>query len=264
MGCRLPSGGGTIIPEAMPWKNRCIGNPALSFTGFLLFKTPIHDFHCGLRAFSREAYVTLNLKTTGMEFASEMVMETTPKKLPIAEMPITLHPDGRSRAPQLRALRDGWRRLRFMLIYSPGWIFLMPGALLKSLGGIVTLALSWKAIDAFGIDFNAGTQLVAAMAVIAGIQMMGFAFFTKAFGIAEGLLPEDRWFSNVFRYLTLERGIAAGGVILKTGFGLPGRHRRHRRYADYVFEFLYECSGVKDIPSSSALARRKRRLIPQT
>jgi glycosyltransferase involved in cell wall biosynthesis len=223
MGCRLPSGGGTILPGAMPWKNRWIGNPALSFIGRLFFNTPIHDFHCGLRGFSREAYDSLDLKTTGMEFASEMVMKATLKGLPIAETPITLHPDGRSRAPHLRAWRDGWRHLRFMLIYSPRWLFLMPGALLTSLGGIVTLALCWKAIRAFGIRFDVGTQFVAAMSIIAGIQMVGFACFTKVFGIAEGLLPEDQRFSNVFRYLTLERGIAAGVAILLVGFGLTIR-----------------------------------------
>ena len=220
MGCRLPSGGGKIMPGAMPWKNRWIGNPALSFIGRLLFKTPIHDFHCGLRGFSREACESFDLKTTGMEFASEMVMKATLKNVPVAETPITLYPDGRSRPPHLRAWRDGWRHLRFMLIYSPRWLFLMPGAFLTVVGIIVTLILSWRAIHAFGIGFDVGTQLVAAMLIIAGIQMIGFACFTKAFGIAEGLLPEDLRFSNVFCYLTLERGIAAGAAILLTGLTL--------------------------------------------
>jgi glycosyltransferase involved in cell wall biosynthesis len=220
MGCRLPSGGGTIVPGAMPWKNRWIGNPGLSFIGRLFFKTSVHDFNCGLRAFTRDAYDSLDLKTTGMEFASEMVMKATLKKLPIGETPITLHRDGRSRPPHLRAWRDGWRNLRFMLIYSPRWLFLLPGAVLTALGVIATLALSWRAVNAFGIGFDVGTQLVAAMLIIAGIQMIGFACFTKMFGIAEGLLPEDLRFSKVFRYLTLERGIAAGGAILLAGFGL--------------------------------------------
>jgi len=223
MGCRLPSGGGTILPGAMPWKNRWIGNPGLSFLGRLFFKTPIHDFHCGLRAFSREAYDSFDVKTTGMEFASEMVMKATLNKIPMAETPITLHPDGRSRPPHLRAWRDGWRNLRFMLIYSPRWLFLMPGVLLTTLGGMATLALSFKAINVVGIGFDIGTQFVAAMSIIAGIQMAGFACFTKLFAIAEGLLPEDPRFANVFRYLTLERGIAAGGGILLIGAGLMFR-----------------------------------------
>ena len=134
--------------------------------------------------------------------------------------PGSLHRDGRSRPPHLRAWRDGWRHLRFMLIYSPRWLFLMPGASLTLLGVIVGLALASKAISAFGIAFDVGTQLVAAMATVTGIQMVGFACFTKVFGIAEGLLPEDPRFSKVFRFLTLERGIAAGGIILLVGFGL--------------------------------------------
>ncbi len=116
MGCRLPSGGGVIAPGAMPWKNRWIGNPSLSFIGRVFFKSPARDFHCGLRGFSREAYRKMELKTTGMEFASEMVIKATLKSLRIAEVPITLHRDGRSRRPHLKPWRDGWRHLRFMLI----------------------------------------------------------------------------------------------------------------------------------------------------
>ena len=134
MGCRLPGGGGVIAPGAMPWKNRWIGNPSLSFIGRLLFKCPARDFHCGLRGFDKEACRKLELKTTGMEFASEMVIKATLKSLRIAEVPITLHPDGRSRPPHLKPWRDGWRHLRFMLIYSPQWLFLLPGLLLGGWG----------------------------------------------------------------------------------------------------------------------------------
>jgi glycosyltransferase involved in cell wall biosynthesis len=220
MGCRLPSGGGTVMPGAMPPVNRWFGNPALSFIGRLFFKTAIRDFNCGLRAFTREAYDSFDVKTTGMEFASELVIKAALKSVPVAQTPITLHPDGRSRPPHLRAWRDGWRNLRFMLIYSPRWLFLIPGVLLMSLGGIATLALSFQAINVFGIGLDIGTEFVAAMSIIAGIQMTGFACFTKVFAIAEGLLPEDPKFANVFRYLTLERGIAAGGAILLAGAGL--------------------------------------------
>jgi hypothetical protein len=222
MGCRLPIGGGRVLPGAMPWKNRWIGNPSLSFLGRLFFRTPIHDFHCGRRGFSKEAYEALDLKTTGMEFASEMVMKATLKGLPVAEVPITLHPDGRSRPPHLRAWRDGWRHLRFMLIYSPRWLFLMPGLALVLLGAGAILLLCARPFLAFGIAFDVGTELVAAMSIIAGVQMVSFACFTKVFGIAEGLLPEDRRFAEVFRVLTLERGLVAGLILLLAGLGLLG------------------------------------------
>ncbi|MDR3405652.1 MAG: glycosyltransferase family 2 protein [Chthoniobacter sp.] len=223
MGCRLPIGGGVILPGAMPWKNRWLGNPVLSFLGRLFFKTPLHDFHCGLRAFTKAAYETLNMTTTGMEFASEMVMKAALKGLPVAEVPITLHPDGRSRPPHLRAWRDGWRHLRFMLIYSPRWLFLVPGLFLTAIGTASTLLLSVSSIRAFGIVFDVGTQLISAAAIICGAQMVSLACFTKVFGIAEGLLPEDHKFAQVFRYLTLERGIVAGLLLVVTGLGLLGR-----------------------------------------
>jgi glycosyltransferase involved in cell wall biosynthesis len=223
MGCRLPIGGGTIMPGAMPWKNRWIGNPSLSLIGRTLFKTPIHDFHCGLRAFTKEGYGSLCLKTTGMEFASEMVMKATLKGLPVSEVPITLHPDGRSRPPHLRAWRDGWRHLRFMLIYSPRWLFLVPGLVLTLLGSLAAIFLVSAPREIFGIAFDVGTLLVASMAIIAGVQMVGFACFTKAFAIASGLLPNDPQFARVFRVLTLEKGVLAGGVILLGGLALFAR-----------------------------------------
>ena len=134
MGCRLPVGGGTILPGAMPWKNRWLGNPVLSFIGRLFFKCPAHDFHCGLRGFTRAAFGKMDLQTTGMEFASEMVIKSTFKRLKIAEVPVTLRPDGRSRPPHLKPWRDGWRHLRFMLLFSPRWLFLAPGILLVGAG----------------------------------------------------------------------------------------------------------------------------------
>src|SRR5476649_357352 len=142
MGCRLPSGGGTISPGAMPWKNRWLGNPILSFIGRLFFKCPAHDFHCGLRGFTKTAFEKMDLQTTGMEFASEMVIKSTLKSLRITEVPITLHKDGRSRPPHLKPWRDGWRHLRFMLLFSPRWLFLVPGIFLSALGFIVAAALS--------------------------------------------------------------------------------------------------------------------------
>ena len=220
MGCRLPSGGGVIAPGAMPWKNRWIGNPILSFIGRLFFRCPARDFHCGLRGFTRDAYRKMELKTTGMEFASEMVIKATLKSLRIAEVPITLHPDGRSRPPHLKPWRDGWRHLRFMLIYSPRWLFLVPGVALSGLGGVAGLALALAPLHVGGVEFSTGTLAVACMAVIIGAQLVAFAFFTKVFAIGEGLLPQDPKFSRVFQTFTLEKGICVGLAVLLLGLVL--------------------------------------------
>ena len=220
MGCRLPVGGGTIMPGAMPWKNRWIGNPVLSFIGRLFFKCPAHDFHAGLRAFTKDALEKMELQTTGMEFASEMVIKATLKRFRIAEVPITLHKDGRSRPPHLKPWRDGWRHLRFMLIYSPRWLFLVPGLLLSALGILFSAALAVKDIQLGGILLNVGTLMMACMAVIVGFQLVAFAFFTKVFAIAEGLLPEDPKLAGVFKIFTLEKGIIAGLLVLLAGAAL--------------------------------------------
>ena len=217
MGCRLPIGGGTILPGAMPWKNRWLGNPVLSFIGRFFFKCPAHDFHCGLRGFTRVAFEKMELQTTGMEFASEMVIKATLRKFKISEVPITLHPDGRSRPPHLKPWRDGWRHLRFMLLYSPRWLFLVPGLLLSALGIIFAAALSVNDIQISGVQLNVGTLMTACMAIIVGLQLVAFAFFTKVFAIAEGLLPEDPKLTRVFKIFTLEKGIVAGLVVLLAG-----------------------------------------------
>ena len=217
MGCRLPVGGGTISPGAMPWKNRWIGNPTLSFIGRLFFKCPAHDFHSGLRGFTQAAFAKMDLQTTGMEFASEMVIKATLKRLKISEVPVTLHKDGRSRPPHLKPWRDGWRHLRFMLIYSPRWLFLVPGLLLCMMGVILAAALTLNDIKVGGILLNVGTLNMACMAVVVGFQLVAFAFFTKVFAIAEGLLPEDPRLSRVFKIFTLEKGIIAGLLVLLAG-----------------------------------------------
>ena len=220
MGCRLPSGGGVIAPGAMPWKNRWIGNPSLSFIGRLLFACPARDFHCGLRGFTKDAYRKMELKTTGMEFASEMVIKATLKSLRIAEVPTTLHRDGRSRPPHLKPWRDGWRHLRFMLIFSPRWLFLVPGLLLGLLGGTAGTALSFAPIHLGRVEFSTGTLAVACMSVVIGAQLVAFAFFTKVFAIGEGLLAQDPKFSRVFKTFTLEKGIGLGVAILLLGLAL--------------------------------------------
>lgn len=222
MGCRLPKGGGTIMPGAMPWKNRWLGNPVLSFIGRLFFRTPVRDFHCGLRAFSREAYQRMALVTTGMEFASEMVMKACMGGMRMAEVPITLHKDGRSRPPHLRPWRDGWRHLRFMLLYAPRWLFLVPGLFLAGLGAVAGVLLYASPRWLFGAELDAGTFAVACGALITGVQLVAFACFTKTFGIAEGILPQDAKFAKVFRVFTLEKGLIAGLLVLLTGAGLLG------------------------------------------
>jgi glycosyltransferase involved in cell wall biosynthesis len=233
MGCRLPSGGGTIMPGAMPWKNRWIGNPVLSSIGQLFFKCPARDFHCGLRGFTKAAFEKMDLQTTGMEFASEMVIKATLKRLKIAEVPITLHKDGRSRPPHLKPWRDGWRHLRFMLLYSPRWLFLMPGLLLSALGVAVSVALSFGNLHLGAVEFNVGTLAVACMTLIVGFQLVAFAFYTKVFAIAEGLLPDDPRLTRIFKFLTLEKGIVAGLIVLLAGLVLLVRALWIWRQAGY-------------------------------
>jgi glycosyltransferase involved in cell wall biosynthesis len=220
MGCRMPAGGGTIQPGAMPWKNRWLGNPTLSFLGRLFFRTPIRDFHCGLRALTREAYDRMKLKTTGMEFASEMVMKASLKAMRVAEVPITLHKDGRSRPPHLKPWRDGWRHLRFMLIYSPRWLFLVPGLAMALIGGLAALLIFLTPVKLGHVNLDAGTLTVACMSVIIGGQFVAFACFAKAFAIAEGLLPQDERFARFVQAFTLEKGLICGLLIFLFGAAL--------------------------------------------
>ncbi len=222
MGCRLPSGGGTIAPGAMPWKNRWIGNPSLSFVGRLFFKTPIHDFHCGMRAFSKEGYRKMDLKTTGMEFASEMVMKAQLKGLKTAEVPITLHPDGRSRPPHLKPWRDGWRHLRFMLIYSPKWLFLVPGIVCFCIGLLGMAATVAGPLKLGGVTLDVGTMVIASLAMLVGYQLVAQAFYAKVFAVGEGLLPSDPHFAGWFRWWNLEKGLVGGVLLTLAGLGLIG------------------------------------------
>jgi glycosyltransferase involved in cell wall biosynthesis len=223
MGCRLPSGGGTVLPGAMPWKNRWIGNPILTFIGRLFFTCPAHDFHCGLRGYTRDAFDTLDLQTTGMEFASEMVIKATFRKLKITEVPVTLSKDGRSRPPHLKPWRDGWRHLRFMLLFSPRWLFLVPGYALFIVGGVISVALSTGDIPIGKVILNVGTLAMSCMTAIVGFQLVAFAFFTKVFAIAEGLLPDDPKLTRVLKFFTLEKGIVASLGVFLIGIALLAR-----------------------------------------
>lgn len=221
-GCALVMGNrflGGIRPGAMPWKNRYIGNPILSAIGQLFFHCPAGDFCCGLRGFSRDAFQRMDLRTTGMEFASEMVIKATLAGERIAEVPTTLDPDGRSRRPHLRPWRDGWRNLRFMLLYSPRWLFLIPGLLAMLLGGIGVAILVGGDVAIGRVHLGVHTMLYAAMAIVAGYQAVCFAVFTKIFAITEGLLPEDPTLKRIFQYVTLEWGLVVGFVLLLFGTG---------------------------------------------
>ena len=214
MGNRFAGG---IKPGAMPKLHRYLGNPVLTGIGRVLFRSPSGDFHCGLRGFSKAAVAGLDLRTTGMEFASEMVVKATLHKMRIAEVPTTLSPDGRSRPPHLRSWRDGWRHLRFMLLYSPRWLFLYPGALLMLIGLLTALWLLPGARTIGTVTLDVHTLLYSAAAVVLGFQSVNFAVFTKVFAISEGLLPDDPRLDKVFRYINLETGLVAGGALLLAG-----------------------------------------------
>lgn len=208
---------GGVQPGAMPWKNRYIGNPILSGIGRVFFRCPVGDFHCGLRAFRKDAYERLQLRTAGMEFASEMVIKATLFRQRITEIPTTLRPDGRSRPPHLRPWRDGWRHLRFMLLFSPRWLFLQPGLLLMTLGGIVSALLVRGPLHVGSVVFDVHTLLFAATAVLIGFQSVTFAVLTKVFAIHSGLLPFDERIHRWARRLNLERGLAIGAGLVAAG-----------------------------------------------
>ena len=222
MGCRLPSGGGTVMPGAMPWKHRWIGNPALTFIGRLLFKCPAHDFHCGLRAFTKDGFNRIDLRTTGMELASEFVIKATLKGLRFTEVPITLYPDGRSRAPHLRSWRDGWRHLRFMLLFSPRWLFLIPGILLCALGLGALSALALGQMIFGKVVLDVGSMMSASMFLLIGVQLLSFAVFTRVFAVGEGLLPPNPKLQRLLEAFTLEWGVFLGILMSLIGLGVFG------------------------------------------
>jgi glycosyltransferase involved in cell wall biosynthesis len=217
MGNRFQGG---IGPGAMPALHRYLGNPVLSRLGRTLFRSPIGDFHCGMRAFSRDAYERLGLRTTGMEFASEMVVKASLLKQKIVEVPTTLQKDGRSRPPHLKTWSDGWRHLRFLLMYSPRWLFLFPGLTLM-LGGLALMAWLLPAERPLGhVNLGVDTLAYAGAAVLLGFQLVFFGVAAKVFAITEGLLPEDESFQRWFRFVTLETGLIAGVLLVLVGLGI--------------------------------------------
>jgi glycosyltransferase involved in cell wall biosynthesis len=217
MGNRFQGG---IAPGAMPPLHRYLGNPVLSFIGRLFYATPIGDFHCGLRAFSREAIGRLGLNTTGMEFASEMVVKAALQGLRIEEAPTTLVPDGRSRPPHLRSWRDGWRHLKFLLTFAPKWLFLYPGLALLAAG---VAGLGWLLpgnVQLGGIQLGVHSLLFSAAFVLMAAQVLSFAYLARLFGVREGFWPQSRGLAALSGWFSVERGCIYGGVLLSGGLGL--------------------------------------------
>jgi glycosyltransferase involved in cell wall biosynthesis len=233
MGCRLRRCGGTIEPGAMPWLHRWIGNPILSWLGRLFFKASVADFHCGLRGFKREAVINLGLQCTGMEFASEMVVKSVNAGLRISEIPITLRPDGRSRSPHLRSWRDGWRHLRFMLLYSPRWLYLVPGAFLLLSGLVGFVALLFGPVQIGNVEFDTNTLLVSSAAIIVGSQLLFFSVYMKSFAVKSGLLPYDKRVDRLLNSPVVELGIFIGLLLVLVGVAFIGAAMRFWGAADY-------------------------------
>jgi glycosyltransferase involved in cell wall biosynthesis len=216
-GCRLPSGGGTLLPGAMPWLHRWCGNPMFSLLARRMFRAPVHDVYCGMRGFTKPFYERLDQRCTGMEFATEMIIKASMFGGRIAEVPITLHPDGRTaHLPHLKTFRDGWRTMRFFLICSPRWLFLVPGGVLILLG-LIGYAIAMPGLTVGGVNFDAHTLLFSSMAILCGYQAILFALLSKTFGVTERLLPPDPRLDRLFEVLTLERGLLAAVAALLVG-----------------------------------------------
>jgi len=217
MGNRFKGG---IAPGAMPFLHKYLGNPVLSFIGRLFFNCPVRDFHCGLRGFRQDIVSLLDLKTTGMEFASEMVVKATLFKLNIVEVPTTLKKDGRSRPPHLRTWRDGWRHLRFLLIYSPRWLFLYPGLFLMLMGTVLGALTIQGPMDIFDqVFFDTNTLLYAGALVIVGFQAVSFGVFTKTYAVQAGFLPANKSLNKFAEKLSVEAGLVLGLLVFLAGLG---------------------------------------------
>ena len=214
MGNRFAGG---IEDGAMVWSHRWVGNPVLTYIGRLLFRARVSDMHCGLRGFRKDAYERLRMRATGMEFASEMVIKASLQGMKIAEVPVTLKPAGRSRPPHLRTWRDGWRHLRFMLLFSPRWLFLYPGVAMFAAGAVVGALLETGAKQVGGVRFDIHTLLLAGFACLIGYQLIVFAVFTKVFAMQQGFHPPNAGYRRLFRYVQLETGLAIGALMTVAG-----------------------------------------------
>ncbi len=208
---------GGIKKGAMPFLHKYLGNPVLSFLGRLFFKTSIGDFHCGLRGFSKKAYLKMNLATSGMEFASEMIVKSNLLNLKIVEVPTILYKDGRSRKPHLNTWSDGWRHLRFLLLYSPKWLFLIPGIIMMVLGFVFSLLLIISPIQILTVTFDVHTLLYATSLLLIGFQFVVFYGFTKVFAVTQNLLPKSSRYNLLFKYINLEKGLILGFITTLIG-----------------------------------------------
>jgi glycosyltransferase involved in cell wall biosynthesis len=219
-GCRLEPGGGRVMPGAMPFLHRRWGNPMFSAMARRWFGAPVHDVYCGMRGFTKRHYATLHQRCTGMEFATEMIIKSSLGAARMTEVPITLHPDGRrTSARHLRTFRDGWRTLRFFLIFSPRWLFLAPGLALLLLG-LLGYAIALPGVQAFGVNFDAHTLLFASLALLCGYESVLFAVFAKVFAVTEGLLPPDPRVEKITRPGSLEIGAGLGALAILVGLVL--------------------------------------------
>jgi hypothetical protein len=216
MGNRFKGG---IKKGAMPFLHKYLGNPVLSFLGRLLFRIPVGDFHCGLRGFSREAMLKLRLKSTGMEFASEMVVKSALHQLKLAEVPTILSKDGRSRPPHLKTWRDGWRHLKFLLLHSPAWLFVYPGFALVMMGLAGSALLSHGAVHITPtIELSIHTLIVCCFAVLIGAQLVSFGALAQRYATVEGFLPAPANFQRLILGMTLEPLLRVAGVVMALGF----------------------------------------------
>src|SRR3984957_2205854 len=214
MGNRFAGG---IAPGAMPPLHRYLGNPVLSFVGRLFFRSKIGDFHCGLRGFSRDSIMALHLQATGMEFASEMVVKAALAGQRVREVPTTLAKDGRSRPPHLHTWRDGWRHLRFLLLFSPRWLFFLPGLVLLIAGLVVGAIVIPHPFTVGTVTFDVDTLVAASAAVVIGFQAVLFWLFTQVYAGSEGFLPEEPKVQRLLEKLSLERGLVLGALLFVVG-----------------------------------------------
>jgi len=232
-GCRLPRGGGVVEPGAMPFLHRWIGNPLLTNLVRWWFRAPVNDVYCGMRGFTKELYTRLDQRCTGMEFATEMIIKSSLMGERIAEVPITLHPDGRkSHPPHLKTFRDGWRTLRFFLMCTPRQLYMLPGLVFVLLG-LVGYGLALPAIKIGRATLGAHTLLFASLSIICGYQAILFSVFAQTFAMAEHLIPEDPVMMKAFKLINLERGLIASGLAMLAGFGLLVAAVAQWRVVDY-------------------------------
>ncbi len=210
---------GGIEKGAMPWHHQYIGNPLLSGIGMLFFNTPVRDFHCGLRGFKKTAIFKMNLMTTGMELASEIVIKASVLGMKVCEVPTTLSPDGRDRKPHLHSFRDGWRHLRFLLIFSPRWLFFYPGLFLMGVGAIIAASLFFNPINIYNLVFDINTMLYACIMIVVGFNTTLFSILARVYAYKSGLLPQEPTFRRLLTNINLERGLLLSFILLLSGGG---------------------------------------------